>query len=87
MVDGARSATARACTLTCPRGTCRSRHASAPTTTRHGLFIASGPYTFVVLANLDPPAAERFLETTGRMLRRATGSASRKTARVRTGEN
>ena len=43
----------------------------------NGLFMASGPYTFVVLANLDPPAAERFGETTGRMLRRASGVASK----------
>lgn len=39
----------------------------------NGLFLVNGPYTFVVLANLDPPAAERFASTVGRMVRRATG--------------
>ena len=33
----------------------------------------SGPYTLVVLSNLDPPSAERFARTVGRMLRRAAG--------------
>lgn len=37
----------------------------------NGLFQVQGPYTFVVLANLDPPAAERFARTTGRMIRRS----------------
>ena len=34
----------------------------------------TGPYTLVVLANLDPPAAEQFATTTGRDLRRASGA-------------
>jgi hypothetical protein len=37
------------------------------------LLEAEGPYTFVVLSNTDPPSAERFMRTTGRMLRRASG--------------
>ena len=33
----------------------------------------AGPYTLVVLSNFDPPSAERFARTIGRMLRRAGG--------------
>jgi CubicO group peptidase (beta-lactamase class C family) len=39
----------------------------------NALLELSGPYTLVVLANLDPPAAERLARTTGRMIRRAAG--------------
>lgn len=39
----------------------------------NGLLIIAGPYTLAVLANLDPPAAERFAPTVGRMVRRAAG--------------
>jgi hypothetical protein len=39
----------------------------------NALFVVVGPYTLVVLANFDPPTAERFAPTVGRMLRRAAG--------------
>ena len=39
----------------------------------NALLELSGPYTLVVLANVDPPAAERFAKTTGRMIRSAGG--------------
>lgn len=39
----------------------------------NALLEMSGPYTLVVLSNLDPPAAEQFGQTAGRMIRRAAG--------------
>ena len=39
----------------------------------NALLEVSGPYTLVVLSNLDPPAAEQFAQTAGRMIRRASG--------------
>lgn len=39
----------------------------------NGLLLIQGPYTLAILANVDPPAAERFARTTGAMLRRASG--------------
>ncbi len=39
----------------------------------NGLLEMAGPYTLVVLANVDPPAAEQFAKTTGRQVRRAAG--------------
>ena len=39
----------------------------------NALLEISGPYTLVVLSNLDPPSAERFARTVGRMLRSAAG--------------
>ncbi len=39
----------------------------------NGLLLITADYTLVVLADLDPPAAERFAPTIGRMLRRAAG--------------
>ncbi len=46
----------------------------------------SGPYTLVVLANLDPPAAEQFARTTGRDLRAASGIAPGGNKMVRAGD-
>jgi hypothetical protein len=37
----------------------------------NGLLQIEGPYTLAVLANLDPPSAERLIKTSGRMIRRA----------------
>ena len=37
----------------------------------------SGPYTVVILANLDPPAAEKFMGRARRLLRRAEGMPRR----------
>jgi D-alanyl-D-alanine carboxypeptidase len=50
----------------------------------NGLLILHGPYTLAVLANVDPPAAERLARTVGRMLRRigATPGAPGKVVRV-----
>jgi len=50
----------------------------------NGLLILNGPYTLAVLANVDPPAAERLARTVGRMLRRlgATPGAPEKVVRV-----
>jgi CubicO group peptidase (beta-lactamase class C family) len=39
----------------------------------NGLLQLDGPYVLAILANMDPPAAERFMDTTGRDLMRATG--------------
>jgi glycosyltransferase involved in cell wall biosynthesis len=39
----------------------------------NALLELEGPYTLVVLTNLDPPAAEHFSRTIGRLLRRAAG--------------
>jgi hypothetical protein len=41
----------------------------------NALLETSGVYTLVVLSNFDPPAAERFARTAGRMVRRAGGGA------------
>jgi CubicO group peptidase (beta-lactamase class C family) len=41
----------------------------------NGLLMLAGPYTFVVLANLDPPAAEQLAPMAGGMVRRAAGFA------------
>ncbi len=40
----------------------------------NGLLVIEGGYTLAILANLDPPAAERFARTVGAMVRRAAGS-------------
>ena len=42
----------------------------------NGLLVMHGPYTLAILANLDPPAAERFARTVGAMIRRAAGGKS-----------
>jgi CubicO group peptidase (beta-lactamase class C family) len=39
----------------------------------NALFELEGPYTLVILANVDPPAAEGFAKTTGRLIRSAAG--------------
>jgi len=52
----------------------------------NALLEISGPYTLVVLANLDPPAAEQFAKTTGRDLRRASGAGPGETRVVRAGD-
>jgi CubicO group peptidase (beta-lactamase class C family) len=39
----------------------------------NGLLQLEGPYVLAILANTDPPAAEQFMETTGRSILRATG--------------
>jgi len=39
----------------------------------NALLVMHGPYTLAILANLDPPAAERFARTIGAMVRRAAG--------------
>jgi CubicO group peptidase (beta-lactamase class C family) len=39
----------------------------------NALLQLSGPYVLAVLANMDPPAAEQFMDTTGRDIMRATG--------------
>ena len=39
----------------------------------NALFMMEGPYTLVVMANLDPPASESFIPI-GRMMRRASGN-------------
>ena len=42
----------------------------------NGVFMVAGPYTLVVLANLDPPSAEALAMPIGRMVRRAAGIAA-----------
>lgn len=42
----------------------------------NALLISQGAYTLVVLANQDPPAAERFARTAGAMIRRAAAAAT-----------
>lgn len=39
----------------------------------NGLLVLNGDYTLAILANIDPPAAERFARTVGAMIRRASG--------------
>jgi len=39
----------------------------------NALLESNGPYTLAVLANADPPAAERLVKTAGRMIQRAAG--------------
>jgi CubicO group peptidase (beta-lactamase class C family) len=39
----------------------------------NGMLQLSGPYVLAILANTDPPAAERFMDTTGRDIMRVTG--------------
>ena len=51
----------------------------------NGLLILNGPYTLAVLANLDPPAAERLAKTIGRMLRRLSATPGTPTKIVRAG--
>jgi CubicO group peptidase (beta-lactamase class C family) len=53
----------------------------------NALFQLDGEYTLVVLANLDPPAAERFSRTAGRMVRRAGNPAKGDVRIVRPGGN
>lgn len=48
----------------------------------NALLEITGPYTLVVLSNLDPPSAERFSRSIGRMLRRANGEAGDRTERT-----
>lgn len=40
----------------------------------NGLLQLEGPYVLAILANTDPPAAEQFMETTGRSILRAGGA-------------
>jgi CubicO group peptidase (beta-lactamase class C family) len=51
----------------------------------NALLETSGVYTLVVLSNFDPPAAERFARTAGRMVRRAGGGAMPQGTIVRVG--
>ena len=41
----------------------------------NGMLQFEGPYVLAILANTDPPAAERFMETTGRDIRRVVGDS------------
>jgi CubicO group peptidase (beta-lactamase class C family) len=51
----------------------------------NALLVMHGPYTLAILANLDPPAAERFARTVGSMVRRAAGEPAGERKVVRAG--
>jgi CubicO group peptidase (beta-lactamase class C family) len=51
----------------------------------NGMLLLEGPYTLVVLANLDPPAAERIGEKTGRWLEALSGGGGGERVRVSAG--
>lgn len=56
----------------------------------NGLLVMNGNYTLAILANIDPPAAERFARTVGGMIRRAAGEPAdgeRKMVRAGGGAN
>jgi CubicO group peptidase (beta-lactamase class C family) len=48
----------------------------------NALLQVEGPYTLAILSNVDPPSAERFARTTGRMLAEAAGLSGGKRVRV-----